>query len=171
MKKYKPGYTTSQIITLTVLQILIGWHFLFEGLIKIHTKGWTSKEFLLGSTGPLASFYRNLANSNWIALVDKLNEWGLVFIGLGLFTGLLSKPSKIAGIVLLGLYYLAYPPFMGKLLNPGEGNYWIVNMTLIEMAALFALYFLNTSHISGLDRYFTKKTVLPVEVQLNKAEK
>jgi thiosulfate dehydrogenase [quinone] large subunit len=71
-----------------------------------------------------------------------------------LFVGLLSRPGKILGIILLSLYYLAYPPFSGLGENIHvEGSYWIVNKNLIEMAALFVLYLFPTSKITGLDRY------------------
>jgi thiosulfate dehydrogenase [quinone] large subunit len=154
-----PTYNTTQIIFLTILQVLIGWHFLFEGLMKLHSHAWSSREFLLGSTGPLSSIFRYLANSDsLIPFMDQLNIWGLILIGFCLFTGLFSKPSKVAGIVLLALYYLANPPFSTGLSASAEGNYWIVNRNLIEMAALLVLYFVNPSHISGLDRYLRSKS-------------
>lgn len=89
--------------------------------------------------------------------VNFLNEWGLVLIGLGLFIGLFSRPLKIAGMLLLSLYYLAYPPFSGLSINaPVEGSYWIVNKNLIEMAALFVLYLFPSSQVTGIDRYLKK---------------
>jgi thiosulfate dehydrogenase [quinone] large subunit len=42
--------------------------------------------------------------------------------------------------------------------TPVEGNYWIVNKNLIEMAALFVLYLFPSSQITGIDRYIQKKT-------------
>jgi len=58
------------------------------------------------------------------------------------------------------LYYLAYPPFPAFSINtPVEGNYWIVNKNLIEMAALLVLYFFPSSYITGIDKYFKNKTI------------
>ena len=128
------SYTTWQIFSLTFLRILIGWHFLYEGLIKLYTPGWTAKGYLLGSVGPLSPIFKGMAQSEPILkMVDFFNEWGLVIIGLSLFIGLLSKPGKIFGIVLLSFYYLAYPPFASLGFNVHvEGSYWIVNKNLIE---------------------------------------
>jgi thiosulfate dehydrogenase [quinone] large subunit len=110
---------------------------------------------LLGSVGPLASIFKGLAlNESMLNIVDILNTWGLILIGLGLFIGLFSKPCAIFGMVLLLLYYIAYPPFNGLDFNTHvEGSYWIVNKNLIEMAALFVLYLFPSSHITGIDRF------------------
>jgi thiosulfate dehydrogenase (quinone) large subunit len=154
------SYSNMQIFSLTLLQILIGWHFLYEGLSKLFsTPAWTAESYLLGSVGPFAPVFRAMAlNSVILAIVDNLNMWGLLLIGFSLFIGLFSKQFKLFGIVLLLLYYLAYPPFSSVVINaPVEGNYWIVNKNLIEMAALFVLYLFPTSHITGIDRYLQKK--------------
>lgn len=152
----KIGYTNWQVFSLTFLRILIGWHFLYEGLTKLYTPGWTAKGYLLGSVGPLAPLFKDMANSGFILnMVDFLNQWGLILIGLGLFIGLLSKPCKIFGMLLLSLYYLAYPPFASLGINAHvEGSYWIVNKNLIEMAAIFVLLLFPSSHITGIDRFF-----------------
>jgi len=151
----KTNYTSRQLFVLTSLRVLIGWHFLYEGLVKIYTPGWTAKAYLTNSAGPLSGVFKNIAqNENVIYIVDIFNEWGLVLIGLALFAGLLSKAGKIGGIALLILYYLAYPPFAGVGINPhAEGSYWLVNKNLIEMAALFVLLYFPSSHITGIDRF------------------
>ena len=136
------NYSPGQIFVLTFLRVLIGWHFLYEGLVKLYMPGWTAKEYLLGSVGPFSPVFKSIAQSaNILNIVDLLNQWGLVLIGLGLFIGLMSKPVKILGIILLSLYYLAYPPFASLGVNVHvEGSYWIVNKNLIEMAALLVLF-------------------------------
>jgi thiosulfate dehydrogenase (quinone) large subunit len=153
-------YSSWQLFGLTFLRVLIGWHFLYEGLVKLYTPGWTAKGYLLGSVGPLAPIFKSMAKSGPILnIVDFLNEWGLILIGLSLFIGLLSKPAKLLGILLISFYYLAYPPFAGLGINTHvEGSYWIVNKNLIEMASLFVLYLFPSSQITGIDRYFLKKS-------------
>lgn len=159
MKKQniQDNYSEWQVFALTLLRILIGWHFLYEGLVKLYTPEWTAKGYLLGSIGPLSPLFKGMAHSESIInIIDVLNEWGLVLIGLSLFIGLLSKPFKLFGIALLSLYYLAYPPFAGLGINVhAEGSYWIVNKNLIEMAALLVLYFFPSSHVTGIDKFLT----------------
>ncbi|MBN1338255.1 MAG: DoxX family membrane protein [Bacteroidales bacterium] len=151
------SYTGWQIFGLTLLRVLIGWHFLYEGLIKIYTPEWSAGPYLSGALGPFAPLFKNIARNEVIlSAVDFLNAWGLVLIGLSLFIGFLTKPAKLFGILLLLFYYLAYPPFSGLVVDTWvEGNYWIVNKNLIEMAALFVLYLFPTSQITGLARFFS----------------
>jgi len=153
------NYSDWQIFSLTFLRVLIGWHFLFEGLMKLYTPGWTAKSYLEGSVGPFSSIFKALTTDPTILMIiDNLNEWGLVIIGLGLFIGLFEKPLKLAGILLLLLYYLAYPPFPGLTINTSmEGSYWIVNKNLVEMAAILVLFFFPSGHITGIDSFIFKK--------------
>lgn len=157
-EQQKNNYLGVQLFGLTLLRVLIGWHFLYEGLVKLYTPGWSAKQYLDGAVGPFSSAFKSIAQSETaLRVVDLLNEWGLVFIGLGLFAGLISKPVKILGIIMLSLYYLAYPPFASLGVNLHvEGSYWVVNKNLIEMAALFVLYLFPSSHITGLDRFIYK---------------
>ncbi|WP_352421794.1 DoxX family membrane protein [Proteiniphilum sp.] len=148
-------YSNRQISALTILRVLIGWHFLYEGLVKIYTPGWSAKSYLLNSVGPFSSFFKSIAQSNQILnIADTLNEWGLILIGLSLFVGLFSKFSSFFGILLLAFYYLSYPPFANLGIEAYvEGNYWIVNRNLIEIAALLVLVVFPSSHITGIDRF------------------
>ena len=170
MKKHSnniiSGYSNWQTFTLTFLRVLIGWHFLYEGLIKLYTPEWTSKSYLLASIGPFSSFFKALANStSMLPIANFLNEWGLVLIGLSLFVGLFSKQNAFFGIVLLSFYYLSFPPFP-KLGGTGlvEGNYWIVNKNLIEIAALLVLIAFPSSHITGLDRFINATFKLKMQL-------
>jgi uncharacterized membrane protein YphA (DoxX/SURF4 family) len=130
-----------QRIVLLVLRVAIGWHFLYEGLVKLLSPGWTSAAYLAESRWILSGLFR------WIAVhpvilkaVDFLNIWGLILIGLGLLLGLFIRAASIAGILLLALYYIARPPFVGISSSPlAEGNYLIVDKNLVEIVALGVL--------------------------------
>ncbi len=151
----KSNYSRSQLIMLVVLRVLIGWHFLYEGLSKLVNPDWTSVAFLLDSEGFLSSLFHSMATDPGILkIVDFLNIWGLILIGLGLILGLFSRISIIAGIALLGTYYLSHPPFVGYTFSvPSEGSYLWVNKNLIEMAALAVLLLFPTSRQTGIDRF------------------
>ncbi|MFN8255036.1 MAG: hypothetical protein U0W24_05065 [Bacteroidales bacterium] len=153
-------YTGRQVFALTFLRIVIGWHFLYEGLVKIFAPGgWTSELFLANSVGPFSGIFKLIAaNTRLLAMVDQLNMWGLTIIGLGLFLGIFSKPFKIMAITLLSLYFLAYPSLaVYNVSVPVEGSYWIVNKNLIEIAALFVLFCFPVSQITGLDALLKKR--------------
>lgn len=154
-------YSSWQLSMLVFLRVMIGWHLLYEGMVKLLNPNWSSVGFLLDSRGFMEKlFFALVNNADVVAVVDFLNIWGLIVIGLGLVLGCFTRVAKIAGIVLLGFYYLSHPPFVGlKYAIPSEGSYLIVNKNLIEIFALAVLFVFPTGHIIGLDRFFfTKKT-------------
>jgi len=129
---------------ITIFRVAIGWHFLYEGIAKLMVSNWTATGYLANASGPFAGFYHWLAASeNLMNIVDPVNIAGLILIGLGLFLGLAIRISSVSGIVLLMLYYFAYPPFGGNLFGTAEGNLYIVNKNLIESLALAVLFFMK----------------------------
>ena len=131
-------------VLITIFRVAIGWHFLYEGISKLLVKNWSAAGFLSNSSGPFSAFFQWLGNSEGLMnIVDPVNIFGLILIGLGLFVGLAIRISSVSGILLLMLYYFAYPPFGGSIMGPVEGNLFIVNKNLIEALALLTLLFLN----------------------------
>ena len=153
-------YSGSQLIWLVVLRVAIGWHFLFEGLAKLSDPDWSSYLYLMDSKGIFEGFFKMLAgNEQMLHIVDLMNIWGLIIIGLFLMLGLFSKQVTIAGILLLSLYYLSHPPFFNlDYALPDAGSHWIVDKMLIEILALVILLVFPAGKEIGLDRLiFTKK--------------
>ncbi len=147
------NYTKSQLIFLLILRFVIGWHVLFEGISKVLNPQWTSANFLQESQGILSGLSNwILSNTSLLAMVDFLNIWGLVAIGLGLIFGILLKPAAIIGSFLIFIYYLSVPPLVGyEYTLPSDGSNLVINRTLIEAIALFGLALFPTSKIFGLD--------------------
>jgi thiosulfate dehydrogenase [quinone] large subunit len=150
--------TATQGYSLVLLRILIGWHFLYEGVIKAYNPSWTSKGYLL-SASILKPFFAWLAGDSLIAAIDILNIAGLIAVGISLLVGLRVRWGCIAGMLLLLFYYLAHPPFPGLPQGPAEGSYWIVNKNLIEMAALFVIYQFPLTSVFGLEKLFAGNKV------------
>ena len=148
------NYSKNQLYLLTALRIVIGWHLLYEGLVKLANPDWSSIGFLLDSKGIFSNFFYSLAsNPDVLNVVDTLNIAGLTLIGLGLILGSFTRLATISGIVLLAFYYLSHPPFVGlKYVLPMEGSYLVVNKNLIELVALCVLLVFPTGHILGFDR-------------------
>lgn len=148
-------YTRWQLAALIILRVLIGWHFLYEGIAKLLKPGWSAAGFLLQSKWIFSGFFNWIANSPTILdIVNFLNIWGLIFIGLGLILGCFTRIAGLAAMGLLLLYYLCNPPFVGLYYSiPSEGNYLFVNKNIVEMAALFVLHMFPTGRIAGFD-YF-----------------
>ena len=103
-----------QEVFLILLRMGIGWHLLYEGLVKLVSPGWTSAPFLAESRWLFSgAFHWIAAHPLVLRVVDLLNVWGLVLIGLALVLGAFSRLAAVSGIVLLFLYYVASPPSSG----------------------------------------------------------
>ena len=153
------NYSKPQLTWLVVLRVAIGWHFLFEGLVKISNPNWTSYLYLMDSKGIFENVFKAMAeNQQSLIIVDQMNIWGLILIGLFLMLGLFSKQATIAAITLLSLYYLSHAPLFGlDYAMPTTGSFWIVDKSLIEIFALAVLLVFPTSKEIGLDRLILKK--------------
>jgi thiosulfate dehydrogenase [quinone] large subunit len=151
-------YTGRQLTLLVIVRVLIGWHFLYEGVTKVVNPDWSSVGFLLDSQGFMSSFFNSLAsNPDLLRVVDFLNIWGLIAVGLGLITGCFGKIAKIGGMILLAFYFLSHPPMVGyRYAAPSEGSYLWVNKNLIELFTLALLYLFPTSGIIGCDRFINR---------------
>jgi uncharacterized membrane protein YphA (DoxX/SURF4 family) len=126
----------------TILRMAIGWHFIYEGISKLIIEDWSAFSYLANSTGPFSGFYHWLASSEgFLKVVDLLNVYGLILIGIALFIGFLSRFAAVAGTILLTLYYFAYPPFGESLFNIGDGHLFIVDKIFIEALVLLFMIF------------------------------
>ena len=155
---YTKTFTPFQLTTLVLLRVLMGWHILYEGIAKLMIPNWTSATFLRESQWILSGFSNwIISNDGVLQLVDFMNTWGLIAIGLGLMLGLFSRLSAFAGAALLFIYYLNNPPLLGLEYSlPSEGNYLIVSKTLIEAIALLVLGGFPTGTVFGLDIYVSR---------------
>jgi thiosulfate dehydrogenase [quinone] large subunit len=151
--------TLTQKLALVFLRLAIGWHFLYEGLVKLANPNWSSVGYLLDSAGFMKTFFFNLAaNPDVLRVVDFLNTWGLILIGLGLILGVFTRAAIISGIVLMAIYYLSHPPFVGlKYAVPSDGSYLVVNKMVIEALALWVLLLFPTWKEWGLDRWIGRR--------------
>jgi predicted dehydrogenase/uncharacterized membrane protein YphA (DoxX/SURF4 family) len=153
-----PTYQRYQLIGLVALRWLVGWHFLYEGIAKLVNPYWTSADYLASAHWLFQGWFHSLAASpGALAVVDFLNVWGLILIGLGLVFGGFTRVAAACGIALLAMYYVVDPPFAGSpSVGPAEGSYLIVNKTLIELVALVILVVFPTGHLVGLDRWLRR---------------
>jgi thiosulfate dehydrogenase [quinone] large subunit len=151
----------TQQTLLVLLRTLIGWHFVYEGFVKVWWPAWSragvplgrwsSASYLRSSTGPFADVFRGLADGAWASWIDLLIPWGLMLVGLALMLGIYTQAACAAALFFLALFYLSWLPTRG-LMEPGaEGNYLLVNKNLIEGTAVAVLLAFRTGRIAGLD--------------------
>ncbi len=154
----KLSLTKFQIGALVTLRVFIGWHFLYEGFVKVLNPNWSAYGFLSKSKGIFSSLFIWIASNDFaLGIVNFLNQWALVIIGIFLIAGLFSRSVSYAGMALLLLYYIAVPPLIGYTYSMAtEGSYLIVNKNLIEAVALLILALLPTGKYIGLDLLLNK---------------
>jgi uncharacterized membrane protein YphA (DoxX/SURF4 family) len=157
------------------LRIALGWLFLYEGVIKLGDPNWSAEAYLRGSYGLFSPFFHLLSSGTGIlSAVDFLNEWGLTLIGAGLLLGIFIRIAAISGIILLLLYYFAYPPFGDQLTGvASEGHYWIINRNLIEGLTLMIIYLFPVPDFSILNLKSIlrlKSSKIPDKVNVNNKE-
>jgi thiosulfate dehydrogenase [quinone] large subunit len=152
------------MVAITLLRVMIGWHFLYEGIAKMTSGSWTSAGFLKQARGPFAEMFRWLAaQPNLLANADLITMYGLTIVGLLLILGLFTRLASLGAMGFLVLFYLCNPPFVGYFYSlPSEGSYLIVNKNVVEFFALLVVMLTGTGKFAGLDvfvsRMFGRKT-------------
>lgn len=144
----------SAMIAITVMRVIVGWHFLYEGIAKLTSSSWSAVGYMRVSRGPFAAFFK------WIAsqpqLLDNANMitmYGLTIVGVLLMLGLFTRLAAVGGIGFVLLFYLCNPPFVGYFYSiPTEGSYLIVNKNLVELGALAVILLTRSGLFAGLDR-------------------
>src|SRR5262245_26211634 len=154
-------FSPAQKVGLILLRTLIGWHFLYEGYVKLLLPGWTrdglplarwsAAGYLKGATGPFASYFHGLADGSWLPTLDGAIPVALTLIGLSLILGLFTDAGCVAALGLLTLFYVSAIPTTGLPEPHAEGTYLFVNKNLVEAAAVFVLLAFRTGRIAGLD--------------------
>lgn len=123
---------------LVLTRVALGVMFLSAGIAKFG--GWSAAGYLNSATGPLASFFQSLAGN---VLVDRLNLWGLIFIGVALIIGLMVRPAAFFGAQMMLLYYLAQFEQ-----NTAHGY---IDEHIIYALVLLLLMAGGAGHVLGLD--------------------
>ena len=157
MMKVK-SYSNFQLIALVLLRVVTGWYFLYEGLAKLLSPGWTSYGYLMDSQGLFAELFKSMGqNQALMPIVDAVNIYGLIVIGLLLILGMFEKIGYIGAIVLLTMYYLSHPASLNvTYMLPPEGSYLWINKNIVMLRALIVMMAFPTAKRIGIDRIIFK---------------
>ena len=152
------NFSKWQITSLVLLRVLVGWHFAYEGIVKVFDPHWTAGMYLRDSQGCFRDMFMWIANNDAVLqCVDFINVAGLLLIGISLMIGMFSKWASIGGMVMLAMFYMSHPSYIGvAYMMPMEGNYLWIDKNIIEMAALLVLAVFPSSHVIGIDRFLKK---------------
>ena len=144
-----------QRVLLVLLRVGIGWHFLYEGYVKLTAKSWSAAGYLAQAQGPFAAWFHQMGqNQGALHVVNLMNAYGLTVVGACLILGLATPLACLGAMALLALYYVASPPWIAVLPRMTEGNYLVVDKNVVEFLAVLVLLAFNTGRIAGLDVLF-----------------
>ena len=148
------GLARRALIAITLMRVVVGWHFLYEGIAKLTSPSWSAAGYLRQARGPFAEMFKSIAaQPNMLDNANLITMWGLTIVGLLLIVGLFTRLASVAGIGFILLFYLANPPFVGYFYSlPSEGTYLIVNKNLVELCALAVILVSGNGRFAGLDR-------------------
>jgi thiosulfate dehydrogenase [quinone] large subunit len=169
MKTDLRSVSLSQQLALVSLRTLVGWHFFYEGYVKLLHPAWsrdgqplalwTSAGYLKAATGPLAGMFHSIADASWIGSLDILVALLLAVIGTSLLLGLFTQMGCAGALVMLSIFYVSAIP-VGLSEAHAEGSYLIVNKNLIELVAVVTLLAFRTGRIAGLDLWWIRSQEL-----------
>ena len=144
----------SALIAITVLRVMVGWHFLYEGLSKITSSSWSAAGYMRASRGPFSALFKWIAsNPQMLDNANLITMYGLTIVGALLILGLFTRLASVGGMAFILLFYLCNPPFVGYFYTiPTEGSYLIVNKNLVEVCALAVILLTRSGLFAGLDR-------------------
>lgn len=146
--------TRGAMVAITVMRVLIGWHFLYEGITKLSAASWSAAGYMKAARGPFAGLFRWIAGQpNLLDNANLITMYGLTIVGVLLILGLFTRLAALGGIGFILLFYLATPPFVGYFYSiPSEGSYLLVNKNLVELGALVVILLTGSGRFAGLDR-------------------
>ena len=136
----------SSLFILGILRIALGWLFLYAGLTKIINPSWTASSYL-SAAKTFPEFYLWLTSDSILPIVNFINEWGLVLLGISLILGIGVRLSSVLGVILMILYYLPILEF------PTIGHGYIVDEHIVYALVLTFFAAVRAGRYWGLESW------------------
>ncbi len=140
-----------QKVVLFVARLSMGWFFLYAGISKLLNPDFTSVGYIM-QTNYLVDLYSWFASPGILPVIDFLNVWGQIALGVALIIGLWTRFSSVVGIFLMVMYYI---PVLNFPLAGAHG--YIVDDHVLYMATFLVLYAFRAGTYWGLDGYLKKR--------------
>src|SRR3989344_8616964 len=106
---------SSRRLSLFLLRISLGWLFFYAGITKVVNPEWSAAGYLQGAK-TFTGLYQWLAQPGIIPVINFINEWGLLLLGVALILGIFVRLGAVLGVLLMLLYYFPVLdfPYIGK---------------------------------------------------------
>ena len=142
--KNKFSYLKIQTTVLLSLSLVVGYHYFYEGIDKLFSSNWSSAPFLLQANWVFSDILQYLASSQTLLnVVDTLNIWGQILLGISLVIGLYSVIAALFGAFFFFSYYIVVPPFIE--------SYTFIDKKVLELLGFLKIVLFLISNLIGLD--------------------
>lgn len=136
------------------LRITLGWLLLYAGWQKLTgTPAFTAAGYLTHAS-TFSGLYNWFASPGILPIVNFLNVWGQIIIGLALIAGAQVKWAARGAALMMILYYFPVLKFPHLTSDP---HAFIVDEHLIYAAGYLVLDALNAGKVWGIDSKFGKQ--------------
>lgn len=132
-----------------LLRVSLGWIMLYAGITKVLDSSWTAKGYI-SQTKIFANFYSAFLTPSSLPIIDFLNKWGLVLIGISLILGIFVRFSAPFGAMLMILYYF---PALNFPYAAGGKNYYVIDYHIIFALTFLLFAIIDVGKYWGLDYY------------------
>lgn len=141
-------------ITLFLLRISMGWLMFYAGITKILNPDWSALGYLENAQ-TFEGFYMWLTQPGILPIINFVNEWALLLLGVSLILGIFVRISSLLGAALMLLYY-----FPGLTFPYIEPHSFIVNEHIIYILVMLVFAGTKAGRIWSLDAWLAKKSKL-----------
>ena len=142
----------SQKALLFLLRVSLGWLMFYAGIAKVFDSDWNARGYLM-SAQTFPGFYTWLAGPQILPVINFINAWGPILLGVSLLVGLLVQVSAPFGVLMMLLYYFPILDF------PKVGGHsFLVDEHIIYAIALTVLAVFRSGEFWGLDGLIYKRS-------------
>lgn len=140
-----------QKLSLVATRVVLGCMFFYAGITKVLDPKWSAGGYIQAAK-TFPALFKFFASPGILPVVNLVNEWGLVLLGVSLILGALVRWSAPLGALLMLLYYLAALDFPYP-----NAHAFIVDEHIIYIALLVYLASIGAGKTFGLDRYLSRR--------------
>ena len=130
-----------------MLRVSLGWMFFYAGITKVMNPEWSAAGYMKGAK-TFAGFYQFLTQPGMLPVINFINEWGLLLLGVSLIFGVFVRLSSVLGAVLMLLYYFPILDFPYP-----NAHSFIVDEHIIYALALALLAAWRAGRTYGLENW------------------
>lgn len=133
------------------MRLGLGWVMFYAGITKILNPNWSAAGYLKNAK-TFPELFNWFLDPSFLPIVNFVNEWGLLLLGVSLILGVGMRVSGVLGAMLMMLYY--FPSLDFPMI--GTTSY-IVDEHVIYALVLLFLAGSESARYMGLGSWFVNK--------------